>query len=163
MDLHGRDLDRFQRIQNGHAGVGISGGIDDDAVIDPVGLLDGVHQRPLVVALELVHPDPQRRSRFPEQGKQRLKIRLAVNIRLPQAQQVDIRPVQHQNFHFIASRIVFSVLSKAPLLSKVRSTKAAYRGSRWAAISDRSLARDKGRPSLGSLPMSRRSRRMRPF
>ena len=69
--------------------MGISGGVDNDAVVDPVGGLDGVHQSPFVVGLELGDLSPH----FPP------RLLLSIDPRLPDPQHIEIGPVQNQNFH----------------------------------------------------------------
>ena len=52
VDLHSRDGDGFERVQDGHACVRVGGRVDDDAVVDPRRLLNGVDDSPFVIALE---------------------------------------------------------------------------------------------------------------
>ena len=52
MDLHGRDGDGFERIEDRHARMCVGGRVDDDAVDLAVGLLDLVDDAALVVGLE---------------------------------------------------------------------------------------------------------------
>ena len=53
VDLHRRDADRLHRVKQRDARVRIGGGVDDHAVHPvKVRLLDGIHQRALVVGLE---------------------------------------------------------------------------------------------------------------
>ena len=40
VDLHSRDCDGFERVQDGHARMRVGGRVDDDAVDLAVGLLD---------------------------------------------------------------------------------------------------------------------------
>ena len=54
--LHRGDGHRLDGVQKGHTGVGIGGGVDDDALHPiKIGLLDGVHQSAFVVGLEKGH------------------------------------------------------------------------------------------------------------
>ena len=55
--LHGRNADGFQRVQNGDAGVGIGGRIDDDAIIFAVRTLNLIHETTFVIALKMVDRD----------------------------------------------------------------------------------------------------------
>ena len=95
MDLHGGDSYRLQGVQNGNRGMGISGGVDNDAVVDPVGGLDGVHQRPFVVGLELGDLSPHFPPRLLQQGKQGGKVLLSIDPRLPDPQHIQIGAVDH--------------------------------------------------------------------
>lgn len=52
VDLHSRDGDGFERVQDGHACVRVGGRVDDDAVDLSVSLLDLVDDAALVVRLE---------------------------------------------------------------------------------------------------------------
>ena len=52
MDFNGGNFNGTQGIPNGHTGVGIGGGVNDNALILPQGFLDGCHQFPLTVGLE---------------------------------------------------------------------------------------------------------------
>lgn len=52
MDLHSRDGDGLEGIEDRHARMRISGRVDDDAVDLAVGLLDLVDDAALVVGLE---------------------------------------------------------------------------------------------------------------
>ena len=52
VDLHSRDGDGFERVQDGHACVRVGGRVDDDAVDLSVSLLDLVDDAALVVGLE---------------------------------------------------------------------------------------------------------------
>ena len=129
MDLHGRDGHGLQCIQNGYAGVSVGGGVDDDAVIDAVGRLDGVHNGPLVVGLDETDLDIASGA---DEGQQGLIILAAVDGRLPQAQQIQIGPVDDQKLHSSASLMVCTVTSSAPSLDTVPSAKRRYSGSRRA-------------------------------
>ena len=51
VDLHGGNADGQEGVQEGYAGVGVGGGIEDDAVVDSPGGLDLVYQVSLVVGL----------------------------------------------------------------------------------------------------------------
>ena len=127
VDLHRREPHCFQRVQESHAGVGVGGGVDDDAVHFAAGALDGVHQDPLVVGLEDLAFDPQLSAEVPDillQGGVGLP---AVDIRLPDAQHIQVGAVEKQQLHRALSSfsMVSSVSSRGPPLSTVRSAKAA--------------------------------------
>jgi len=89
MDFHRRNGGGLQRVQHGHAGVGVGGGVDDDAV-HPVEIrpLDAVHQRALVVGLEKFHGHAQGVGFSADQGAQVIVGAAAIDRRLPDAQQV---------------------------------------------------------------------------
>ena len=110
----------------------VGGGVDDDAVIDAVGRLDGVHDGALVVGLGKVHLDALGIAGGADEGQQGLIILAAVDGRLPQAQQIQIGPVDDQKLHSSASLMVCTVTSSAPSLDTVTSAKRRYSGSRRA-------------------------------
>ena len=93
--LHRWDLYRLQGVQDGHAGVGVGGGVDDDAVKGPQGLLDLVHNGPLVVGLEDLHPNALLGAGVLHQGHQGGVVLLAVEVGLPDPQEVQVGPVNH--------------------------------------------------------------------
>src|SRR5699024_1366295 len=132
-------------------GVGIGGGVDHYAVKTAVGRLDFIHQSSFVVGLKLLHRDPQGFSGLLQNGQELLKGLLAVDIRLPDTQHIDIGAVQYQNFNAISScvRIWERVSSKVLFLSTILSAKASYKGLRRLNISSRFPAWDRGRPSVG--------------
>ena len=120
VDLHRRQTHRLQGVQNGHAGVGIGGGVDDDAVHLPVGPLDLVHNGPLVVGLEQLHLSAALVCRLADKGLQGSKVLLAIDIGLPNAQHVQVWAVNHQQLHSITLLIISSTVSSTvPLLSTV--------------------------------------------
>ena len=132
MDLHGGNGHGLQCIQNGYAGVSVGGGVDDDAVIDAVGRLNGVHNGPLVVGLDETDLDALGIAGGADEGQQGLIILAAVDGRLPQTQQIQIGPVDDQKLHSSASLMVCTVTSSAPSLDTVTSAKRRYSGSRRA-------------------------------
>ena len=95
VDLHGGQGDRLQGVQDGHAGVGIGGGVDDDAVLLPISLLDLVHNGPLVVGLEDLHVDALLGAGVLHQLHQGGVVGLAVEVGLPNAQHVQVGAVNH--------------------------------------------------------------------
>ena len=112
VDLHTGHVHRLQRVQNGHAVMGIGAGIHHDALIYPVGLLDGVHDGPFVVGLEAVHLHPV----FPAEGFQVLAERgiavFSIDSRLPLAQQIQVGAVDDQILHpYNTSRMARTVWS----------------------------------------------------
>ena len=143
--------------------MGIGSGIDDNAVIDAVGRLNGVHNGPLVVGLEEVHLDALGVAGGVDKGQQGLVILTAVDGRLPQPQQIQIGAVDDQKLHSSASLMVCTVTSSVPSLDTVTSAKRRYSGSRRAQSWARSVVWEMGRPSVGSLARSRVRRKMVPF
>ena len=138
MDLHRRKGHGLQRIQNGDAGVGIGGGVDDDAVEYPVSSLDRVHDGPLVVGLETLDLHPGLLRACLQEVQQGGIVLLPVDLRFPQAQQIQIGPVDDEQLHPITSRICRSDSSGVPLLSISPSEKKRYKGSRCRYMSARS-------------------------
>ena len=100
MDLHGGDAHGLHRIQQRNAGVGVSGGVDDDAVyLVKVSLLDGVHQGALMVGLEKTHFHAQLVRFLTDHLLQVGVGGPAVDLRLADAQHVHVGAVNHQNVH----------------------------------------------------------------
>ena len=100
VDLHRGDAHRLYRVQQRHAGVGVGRRVDDDAVHPvKIGLLDGVHQRALVVGLEEGDLRAQLVRFGLDHGFQVLVSGPAVDLRLADAQHVHVGAVKHQNFH----------------------------------------------------------------
>ena len=100
MDLHGGDAHGLHRIQQRNAGVGVSGGVDDDAVyLVKVSLLDGVHQGALMVGLEKTHFHAQLVRFLTDHLLQVGVSGPTVDLRLADAQHVHVGAVNHQNVH----------------------------------------------------------------
>ena len=123
MHLHRRNRHGFERIENGNAGVGIGGGIDDNAVCPAAGLLNLIHNGAFVVGLEQLAVNAVFRAGAADQLLQgRIALR-AVNGRLTKAQHIDVGAVDNQKFHASTSRICVTVSSNGPLLSTRTSAK----------------------------------------
>ena len=105
VDLHGGDGNGFQGVQNGHGGMGIGGGVDDDAVHLAVCPLDFVHNVPLVVGLVLLHFQTLGAGGFIQQAQKVGESVFTVDTRLPDAQHVQVGAVDDQNFHMGSSMI----------------------------------------------------------
>ena len=99
MHLHRRQSHGLQRVQNGYAGVGVGGGVDDDAVRLAQRALDDVHQHALMVGLKALHFDAFPGADLPDKRFQIGKGLPTINIRLPNAQQVQVWTVQDKQFH----------------------------------------------------------------
>ena len=96
MYLHRRNIYRPQSIVNGIAVMGIGCRVDDDTVIDPRRLLNGVDDSSLVIALEAVRLPAVGGGIVLYPAAQGLIGSGAVDIRLPAAQQIQIRPVDDE-------------------------------------------------------------------
>ena len=125
MDLGRRQADGLERVEQGDGRVRIGGGIDDEAVKHAVGLLHPRHKLTLKIALPDRDRGPGLLCRRADEALEGGIVLAAVKLRLTQAQQVEVRAVQHQNVHVHASRICRTVSSGVPLLSAVPSEKRA--------------------------------------
>ena len=100
MDLHRGDGHRLDGIQQGHTGVGIGGRIDDDALhLVKIGLLDGIHQRALVIGLEKRHFVAFFVAITLNFLQQLLIILCSVMSRLPDTQHIQVGTVDDKQFH----------------------------------------------------------------
>jgi len=98
--LQDRPLERLQRVEDRDRGKGIAGRIDDDGVRGFPRRLDQVDQRALMVRLVKRDCEPQLRGVLLAIRLDLCQRRGPVNVRLPYAQQIEVRPVQdHQSFH----------------------------------------------------------------
>ena len=105
MDLHRRDSNGLQRVQDRHTGVGIRSRVDDDAVILAVCSLDGIYDGTLMVGLKLVDIQVLPGCRFLQQRKQVEKGVFSVDGRFTDAQHIDIRAVDDKDIHGFSSKI----------------------------------------------------------
>ena len=128
MHLDRRKCDSLQRIQNRDARVRIGCRVDDNAVKHAVGRLNFIDQRALVVGLEDLAGDIRFAARILAEAHQRGVILPPVNIRLPQAEQVEIRPVQYQQLHPSTSKICRTASSTVRSLSIIASANFSYSG-----------------------------------
>ena len=101
MDFHRGDTDGLQCVQQGDAGMGIGAGIDDDAVLLSVGLLNGVHQVSLMVGLVQGDADAQFFGIGPDQITQIRIGCFAVDLRFADAEHVQVRPVDDKDVHCV--------------------------------------------------------------
>lgn len=98
MNLDERDANPGKRIAQRNAGMGIGSRVDDDERHTLVaGRLYAVNQRPLMVVLKTTDLHAGRLALGNEPAVHRGKRGAAVNCRLANAQQVEIRPVNNQN------------------------------------------------------------------
>ena len=104
MQLHIGDRNPQQGIPQSDRGVGMSPGIDQDALAPPHGLVNLLHQGPLEIALKAIQGHVGR-LRF---GLQVLLDRrqgaASIDSRLPLAQQIQIGSVQQQQMHGASAR-----------------------------------------------------------
>ena len=101
MDFHRGNADRLEGVQQGDAGMGIGAGIDDDAVLLSVSLLDGVHQVPFMVGLVQGDAGAQfLRVGFDEAAKIGIGC-FAVDFRFPDTEHVQVGAVDDKDVHFL--------------------------------------------------------------
>ena len=127
VNLHSRNADSLQGVQNGNGGVGVGCGIDDNAVYLPVSPLDFIHQISLVVGLVLLNLNAQLPGGVFQQVEKVYEGAFSIDSRFPNPQHIEIRAVDNQNFHFVSSRISRicpAVSSAAPSLHTMLSEKA---------------------------------------
>ncbi len=91
--------DRGDGIAQGNAGMGVSGSVQDYHIEPPFGLLDPGNQFPLQVGLAEVDFNPKLRSPVPNFGLDVRQCGLAINFRLPLAEQVKVWTVQELDSH----------------------------------------------------------------
>ena len=97
VDFHKGQVDGGDRIPNANAGVGIGGGVHDNAVKFSPGILDPINQNPFMVRLASLNGHAQA-SRLPLQSL--VDIREGdnpINPRFALAQQVEIGTVEDKN------------------------------------------------------------------
>ena len=88
-----------QRVAQGNGGVGERTRIDQDAVHTAPSPMDALHQGSLVVALKAIQLHAQPNGLASQLRLDRLQRVGAIEARLPQAKQVEVRPVQQQHPH----------------------------------------------------------------
>ena len=122
MNLYSREGNRFQRIQNRNAGVGIGPRVNHNGIRVSIGPLDLIYQVPLMVGLILGHFRTGFFSGCLQQGQQIREAVLSIDPRFPNAQHIQIGAVDNQYFHIRSSHAVMicaRVSSRPPLLSTV--------------------------------------------
>jgi hypothetical protein len=97
VQLHKGKSHGQQSIPQGDGGVGVSAGIDQEALSLTPGRVDPIHQSAFVIALETVERhaqlsgQPAQISLDPRQGG------AAVEARLPQTQQIEVGAIEQEN------------------------------------------------------------------
>ena len=99
MHLVGGHVHRLQRVQDGVAVVGVSAGVDDDGVVYAVGGVNFVDNGPLVVGLEAAGRGAVGGGVVLDEGAQGLIGLIAVDARLPLAQQVQVGAVDDEKLN----------------------------------------------------------------
>ena len=97
--LDGGDADGLERVENGDAGVGVGGGVYDDAVDALICALDGVDYRALVVGLEELAVDAELGAAGADLVDEVEIGAPAVNLRLAYAEKVDVGAVYNEETH----------------------------------------------------------------
>ena len=97
MNLDSRSLGCIQRIEQGHGRMGVGAGIDDDAGIPLAGSLYEVDQNALMIALREFDRKTQAQCFGPARFLDVRQGLVAVDLRLPLAQHVEIWPVEYQH------------------------------------------------------------------
>ena len=99
--VHLRDMyfdggyrDCLERVEQGYRGMGVGSGVQDNAIKATIGVLDGIDEITLMIGLEAhaVHKARLFGSPFAELEQLR-EARLAIDVRLTDAEQVDVGPV----------------------------------------------------------------------
>ena len=99
MHFHCREPHSPQGVQEGDAGMGIGTGIDDDAVLFSISLLDGIHQVSLMVGLVQGDFDSQLFRVLPDHPAE---VRIgggAVDPGFTDTQHIQVRTVDDKDIH----------------------------------------------------------------
>src|SRR6185369_16514392 len=99
MYLNERQLNRGKRIADGNAGVGISSGIDQDAVAIIRGSLNGIDQISLGVGLEKRDAAAEFFGQLPDGAVDLFQRQRTIHFRLAPAEEIKVGAVQYQEFH----------------------------------------------------------------
>src|SRR5688572_10833693 len=103
MDLDHRGVQKLEGVQNGHGGVGITPGIDNDSGRLATGFLNPGDQLALMVGLTEIDAETHFTRRLFAQVTYVIERVVAVDVRLPHAQHVQVRAVEDQDvFHSAA-------------------------------------------------------------
>ena len=116
MNFNGRNPDGFYRIEKSDACVGISAGVDYDSVKNSEGFLNFVNKSAFVVALEKFDGNVVFFSMGGNFFKEGIIILASVNSRFADSEHIEVRSVNHQNFHFENPPLFFC---KLPLRSSL--------------------------------------------
>ncbi|MPN25117.1 hypothetical protein SDC9_172524 [bioreactor metagenome] len=112
MHLDGRHANRLHRVEQGDARVRIRAGVDHDAVRRLISPLNRIHQSTFMVALHKInrHAKP-----LCLRADHRHKVAVgafAVDIRLPQAKQIQVWAVDDENLHALSPIISVGIATK---------------------------------------------------
>ncbi len=99
MHFHRWNGDGRQGVSYGDAGMSIGGRIDDNTLINRLGLLDPRDQLPLVIRLANVEFDSQFMAEFGERLIDSVKRRRSIDGRLAITQQIQVRSMEDQHPH----------------------------------------------------------------
>lgn len=99
MNFYGRNFDARDGVAQGDAGVGIGGGVQNDGVEYPLGLLNPRNQFALHVRLSEVNFRSQLPGPFADGGLDVRQGGPAIDIRLALAEEIEIWPVEKKDFH----------------------------------------------------------------
>ena len=116
MHLHRRNTDRPQRIQKRYGGMRIRAGVEHNSVRLAVCLLNGIHQIALMVGLEAFD---RMAAALCKIGHLFHKLGIgifAVNIRLADAEHIQIRAVDYKDFHAIPYPPFFRLAKRSQML-----------------------------------------------
>ena len=91
--LHGRHAAEPQRVEDGDAVVGISAGVQDDAVCPACGRLDLIDEVALVVGLEKLHLEAHLGAAQLEIIQQAVVVQLAGHARLGEVHHIEVGAV----------------------------------------------------------------------
>lgn len=95
MNFDGWDLHGGDGVANGHAGMRITTGIKNNGAMKPPGFLDLIDEDPFNVGLEKFNANFVGRGSLPNERLDVLKGLLAINLRLPFAQKIQVRSIQN--------------------------------------------------------------------
>ena len=99
MDFDSGDCHSGNRISKGDAGMGVSSGIQDNHVKTGFSFLNPAYQLSFLVGLAEINFGPKLFGALANLGFDFRQRRPAINIRLALPEQVQIRPVEKENFH----------------------------------------------------------------
>ena len=107
MNFYRRQLNGFQGVQNGHTIMGIGAGIDYDPIFIAIGFLNPVYQLPFRITLFDFYFQVKTLRRFAKISAKFFVGFAAVDSFFTDSQQIQVRPVQYQNFFHTAPPVYF--------------------------------------------------------
>jgi hypothetical protein len=107
--------------------MGVSGGVDHDAVYLAVGLLDLVHDHALVIGLEDLALHARFSAPLGAEGAEGGVVAVTVDPRLPKPQKIQIGAVDDEKFHGVCSLVKFKFGFIAELCSAERYKIRRYK------------------------------------